>query len=115
MQDPVNLSGTQRRRRRVGQALGSNRAIDHDGLDPHAVRRNRYGEVAGAILANQVKYLFTSHHPVANELRERLLVAMGRGDARKAYGPRRLGGAAANCQHRQPRNLQAARMALLRR
>ena len=77
MQDPVNLSGTQRRRRRVGQALGSNRAIDHDGLDPDAVRRDRYGEVTGAILPDQIEYLFTSHHPVANELRECLLIAVG--------------------------------------
>ena len=108
MQDSVNLSGAQRRRGRVGQALGSNRAIDHDGLDPHAVRRNRYGEVAGAILPNQVKYLFTSCHSVANELRERLLVAVGRGDVGEAYGPRRLGGAAADRQRWQPSQFQAA-------
>src|SRR5947207_618166 len=67
MHDPVNLSDAQRRRGCVGQALGSNRAIDHDGLEPDAVRRDRYGEVAGAILPDQIEYLFTSSHSVANE------------------------------------------------
>src|ERR1700704_254620 len=80
--------------RSAAEAASGKRSADHDGLDPHAVRRNRYGEVAGAILPNQVKYLFNSCHSVADELRERLLVAVGRGDVGEAYGPRRVGGAA---------------------
>jgi len=108
MQDPVNLSGPQRRRGLVGQALGGDRAIDHDGLDPHAVRRDRRSEIAGTILPGQIEYLVTSCDMDPDQVRKRRLVAVGRGNVAETQGSSRLGGAAANRHHRQPRNLQTA-------
>src|SRR5262249_41242919 len=46
-----------------------------------------------------------------NEPSERLLVAVGRRNISEARSPRSLGGAAADRQHRQPNEFQAARMA----
>src|SRR5262245_24564066 len=67
------------------QVLRCNGTVDHEGVDLDALGRHRSGEIAGTILACEIEYFITSAIMAANQLRQRLFVAVGRSDVGEAH------------------------------
>src|SRR5262249_43769602 len=100
MHDGNNCPGLEGGRDLWRQESCGEGAIDHDGLDPNALGCHCSSEVAGPILACEMEYFITSMTAAADQLRQRLVVAIGGGDVGEAHGAGGLGGAAAHRQHR---------------
>src|SRR5262245_61077002 len=114
MRDAVNCSSLKGCHDRRRQVLRRNSAIDLDSVDLDALKRHRCSEIPGAILACQIEYPITPAIAAANQVCQRLFVALSRGDVGEANRARGFCGAAANRQHRQRDKLVAPRMLLKR-
>src|SRR5262245_43169613 len=84
MGDTVDGSSLQGGRDLRRQLLRRNGTIDHDDVDLDALRRHRCSEIPDAILTCQIEYLLTSAIAAANQLCQRLLIALSRGEVGEA-------------------------------
>ena len=115
MQDPVNLSGPQRRHGFVGRrARDGDRAIARRSatLTPCGGEHRR-GEIAGTIRARPSRVaILPLAYSAPIRCASACVVSVGRGLVWKPDGTAASAVRRPTCQHRQPRNLQAAQMTL---
>src|SRR5438093_13354807 len=80
VRDPIDCSAREGSRDLRRQLLRRDSAVDHDGVDADTLGRHRGGETTGTVLAREIEYFITSAISATDEVRQRLLIAIGGSD-----------------------------------
>src|SRR5437660_12905506 len=99
MQDPIDFT-RQRLRGGLWEQLRREKAVNHDQIDLEVFCPQRFGEIAGAFLAGEIKQPRRRFEPRGDELSEIVDIASGRGDLSEAYIARRFRADFADGEHR---------------
>src|SRR5690242_339133 len=91
MRDPVDRSSLEGGRDLRRQVLRRDGPVDYDGLNADAPGRHCGGKIASAVLACEIEYPVTVTIAVADQLRQRPLIAIGRSDFTETYRTGGLG------------------------